>query len=225
MMGRAKILDKIKKCMALGKSPNEHEAAAAIRQAQKLMDKYGITDLDLGTIGYNSETIHTSIQAGAKVPMVLSSVVYLVMRAFGVRGVITRSVRVSAHNFDVVYFGPEHRVMLAAYTHVVISRAVNRAWLDYVRTNPEWKERTGARAGFVYGWIQAVSKTVEDFAITDEESASTELVVSNHFGRELVPAKTGHKVYSGAVEGGASAADGFSLQRPVTQTRKQLENK
>ena len=39
-------LAKIKKCLALAASPNPHEAAAATRQAQKLMAEYGLTETD-----------------------------------------------------------------------------------------------------------------------------------------------------------------------------------
>ena len=35
-MDKQKVLEKIKKCLALGESANEHEAAQAIRQAQIL---------------------------------------------------------------------------------------------------------------------------------------------------------------------------------------------
>ena len=42
-----KILDKIKKCLALASSANEHEAAAALRQAQKLMAQFGLTETDV----------------------------------------------------------------------------------------------------------------------------------------------------------------------------------
>ena len=39
-----RILDKIKKCLALAASDNPGEAEAALRQAKKLMDKHGITE-------------------------------------------------------------------------------------------------------------------------------------------------------------------------------------
>ncbi|MBC8641627.1 DUF2786 domain-containing protein [Caballeronia sp. EK] len=44
---RAKILDKIKKCLALSKSANEHEAAAALRQAQTLMRLHEIDEAEI----------------------------------------------------------------------------------------------------------------------------------------------------------------------------------
>ena len=42
-----RIIRKIKHCLALANSANEHEAAAAMRQARKLMQKYRITDTDI----------------------------------------------------------------------------------------------------------------------------------------------------------------------------------
>lgn len=224
-MDRAKVLDKIQKCLALSKSANEHEAAAAMRQAQALMRKYGVTDAELGTIGYTCESVKTTIQAGKKVPMILTVVVDLVRHAFGVEAVIERDVRVSALNFGVNYFGPEHRVMLAVYAHVVISRAVEKAWKQFLKENPVYKERPGGRAGFYCGWIAEVKKTVEEFAMTEEEQSGTNLVKKQRYGNNLVVAKSGQRLYSGAVTGGAGAADGFSLSRPVGNERLKLEKK
>ncbi len=38
-----KIVDLIKKCLALSESPNEHEAARAMEKAQELLEKYNLT--------------------------------------------------------------------------------------------------------------------------------------------------------------------------------------
>ena len=42
-----RILRRIRKCLAMAESGNEHEAAAALRQAKAMMDKYGITHTDV----------------------------------------------------------------------------------------------------------------------------------------------------------------------------------
>lgn len=42
-----KIIDKIRKLLALGKGSSEHEAAAALAKARELMDEHGITDAQL----------------------------------------------------------------------------------------------------------------------------------------------------------------------------------
>lgn len=55
-----RVMRKIKHCMALSASSNEHEAAAALRQAQKLMQKYRLTELDV-------QLADVSKQEGAKV--------------------------------------------------------------------------------------------------------------------------------------------------------------
>lgn len=44
---RAKILSRIRKCLALAQSSEPHEAAAALRQAQKLMAQHGIDAVDI----------------------------------------------------------------------------------------------------------------------------------------------------------------------------------
>lgn len=55
-----RVMRKIKHCLALSASSNEHEAAAALRQAQKLMQKYRLTELDV-------QLADVSKQEGAKV--------------------------------------------------------------------------------------------------------------------------------------------------------------
>lgn len=46
-MTRDEALQKIKKCLALAASPEQHEAAAAMRQAQKLMQQFGLSEVDV----------------------------------------------------------------------------------------------------------------------------------------------------------------------------------
>ena len=41
------VIDKIRKCMALAESENEFEAAAALRQAQRLMQQHGLSSDDV----------------------------------------------------------------------------------------------------------------------------------------------------------------------------------
>ncbi|EFC87015.1 hypothetical protein NEIMUCOT_06561 [Neisseria mucosa ATCC 25996] len=46
-MDKQAVLEKIKKCLALSKSANEHEAAQAMKQAQVLMKKYEVDAVDV----------------------------------------------------------------------------------------------------------------------------------------------------------------------------------
>lgn len=66
-----KILDKIKKLLALSKSPNEHEAQAAMLKAQELMAKYGMSvEESVETeITYTSTVAETSGNATFRAPL------------------------------------------------------------------------------------------------------------------------------------------------------------
>ena len=50
-MNKKDVIEKIKKCLALSKSANQHEAATALRQAQSLMEKYNIDADDSELLG------------------------------------------------------------------------------------------------------------------------------------------------------------------------------
>jgi hypothetical protein len=224
-MDRTKVLDKIKKCLALGKSPNEHEASAALRQAQKLMAAHDISERELGAIGYASESVKTSIQCTNVVPVTLSAIAHLVNRAFGTIGTINRTLREKDLCFEVEYFGPEHRVKMAAYAHVVIQRAVDGAWKQFLVENPHKRGKHGARAGFYAGWTDGVSETVEALGITDEERAGINAAKLAKYGRELSKAKMSEQRVDGsAMHAGSRAAEGFTLHRPISGERRMIGN-
>lgn len=216
-MDRAKALEKIQKCLALGKSPNEHEAAAAMRQAQNLMRNFDISEKDLGMLGFAEESVQTAIQCGrgAKIPLYLSSIVRLVRHAFGVSAFYSPTLLKTDYNYKVTYVGREDRVMLAAYAHTLIARAVERSWIQHQVDNPWVKGQHGARAGFVIGWISGVREKIEAFANTPEDNKGAQLYIEHNYGKlsPLVPNK--QKVQRGTMEAGAEASDGFSIHTPM----------
>ena len=57
-MERAKVVERIRKCMALARSSNEHEAAVAMRQARSLMAQYRIFPNEL----YPPQTLQDSAE-------------------------------------------------------------------------------------------------------------------------------------------------------------------
>lgn len=214
-MDRNKALEKIQKCLALGKSPNEHEAAAAMRQAQALMRNFGITDAEIGLLGYGSEAVQTAIQAGKKIPLTLSELVYLIRHAFGVSAVYERRILKTDANFCVVYYGREDRVMLAGYAHSVVARAVEQSWQKHLKENPYLKGQVGSRAGFYAGWIHGVQSKVEAFATPQEEIAKAKTLMESMYPalRSAVP--NNMKVDGRALRAGAAASEGFSLHTPM----------
>ena len=87
-MDRAKLLSKIEKCLRLSKSSEPHEAAAALRQAQKMMELHGISEAELGAVGYGNEKVSVPIQVNKKLPIALATLVALIKKAFGVEAVV-----------------------------------------------------------------------------------------------------------------------------------------
>lgn len=74
-----RVLRKIKHCLALSASANEHEAATAMRQARKLMQKYRLSDLD---VKLSDVTKTTSESARAYLPAWERDLATIVAQAF-----------------------------------------------------------------------------------------------------------------------------------------------
>ena len=77
-----RIIDKIRKCLALAKSSNPHEAAAALRQAQTLMRLHGIDEdtLELAAVKEASQAV-----ASEQIPTWDGRLARMVADAFGCR--------------------------------------------------------------------------------------------------------------------------------------------
>lgn len=215
-MDREKAMDKIQKCLRLSKSSEPAEAAAALRQAQKMMAANNISEEDLGAAGYGDAKVSCPIQANKKVNLVLNRLINVINDAFGVTAVLEHEIRVSDVSYAVRYIGPKDRVTLAAYAHEVVYRSVSRAWAEHLKANPWLRGERGSRAGFQLGWLKAVESQVQALAMTEEETAGTALVKQRIYGRELTKSKTSNMALDGAaMRDGMDAAADFRLHRPV----------
>ena len=225
-MNREKIIDKIQKCLALSKSPNENEAATALRQAQKLMSRHGITELEIGIIGYGFESVETAIQAGKKgnLPVNLGCIVGLVAYAFGVTSVCLSEVRQSDYCWTIRYYGPQHRALLAKYAHTVIARAIESGWKQYQQNNPALKGGKGFRDGYYYGWIKAIRNQLIEFAMTEEEETAVNSVLRKEFGGEMGTIEGSRQRVSGfSMNAGMNDGKDFRLHQPVEAQKQCLE--
>lgn len=215
-MDKQRIIEKIKKCMALGESSNANEAAAALRQAQKMMNMHGLTEDDIEGSNYSNDTVECPIQANKKVPVHLSKFVSIIMKAFQVKAVIETNVRVSDASYRIRYFGPNHRVTMAAYAHVVIFRAMERAWKDQLLKEPSWKGVRGARLSFMVGWLSEIAGKVDAIGWPEGEEERTEMVKNEFYGKELVKGQQrSYSLYGGIANQGRAAAADFNINRPV----------
>src|SRR5512138_3426898 len=114
-MDRNKAIERIRKCLALSKSPNEHEAAAALRQAQKLMQSHDISADEDGLAVYDSDFVdHRDYEFAKRKPMIIVCVCAIMTKAFGVQ-VVWEASPDGKHRTR--YFGQKANVLLATHAH------------------------------------------------------------------------------------------------------------
>ena len=225
-MDKNKAIDKIKKCLALGNSSNANEAAAALRQAQKIMAAHGLTEDDIEGTNYSKDAVEWPIQVNKKVPVHLTRFVNLIMKAFQVKAVIEKNRRVSDFSYRIRYFGPTHRVTTAAYAHVVIFRAMEAAWRKQLAEEPSWKGVRGARLSFMVGWLSEISSKVEAIGWPENEESRTELIKSEFYGKDLVVGqKRNYSLYGNVLNQGRAAGANFEINRPMGgSTQRRIGN-
>lgn len=162
-MDKEKVLDKIKKCLALGKSANEHEAAQALKQAQALMLKYEISDADVVLSDIRE-------QSGArKMAFKLAewqwSVANMVADVFGCECYMLGK--------TMMFYGLGNRAEIASYAFDVVYRQISAARREFLKTCRARKpsNRTYLADQFCNGWMMGAWGVVKEFEMSDDEKA------------------------------------------------------
>jgi hypothetical protein len=180
-----KIIDKIKKCLALSSSSNEHEAAAALRQAQKLMAAHGISDLDLQA----AEAAEKRSRAGAvKYPANWEAALAdKIAEAFGCRLIFGRSVVDAAtwvYAGDWVFIGTGAAPEIAAYAFEVLFRQAKVGRSEHIKSRlTRCKPANKTRRADIYceGWVRAVTALITRFASGETHQAAIDAYVAKHY--------------------------------------------
>ena len=148
---REDLLARIRKCLALAKSANEHEAAAALATARRLMDEYGVDQADVDTLDVGERVAKGS---GAWTPSAWeAALVTAVTRAIPVKAISHGD---SGWGFVGITPAPE----IASYAFTALYRQLRRARAAYIATKLRrvtTAQRKTARAdAFAGGWAGAV---------------------------------------------------------------------
>lgn len=167
-MDKATAIDKIRKCLALSASAEPHEAAAALRQAQKLMEQHQVDHTELLAAGV---TEHWARSCATKVPprweVALAS---LVAGAFSCEIIFTRRLNSPCTAFLGGYaiIGTAPAPEVAAYTFKVLARQLKAARVRYMQValKRHRKNRVAAADQFCVGWVVAVRGLVAAMAPT-----------------------------------------------------------
>ncbi|WP_455233071.1 DUF2786 domain-containing protein [Geopseudomonas aromaticivorans] len=172
-----RIIRKIKRCLALGKSGNPNEAEMALRQARKLMDAYRLSHADLHVSDVGSEVRST----GKKVtPLWQRYLANAASEAFRCRSLnqLRRNPagRLESH---FLFIGVKPNAELASYAYDSLMTQITTARRSYLAT---LKTRSGGESrsrgdAFCEAWVYAVGSKVTSFAEDNRlEQEGTSLV-------------------------------------------------
>lgn len=175
-MTKKEAIDKIKKCLALAKSANEHEAAAALRQAQALMEKFNIEDDDVLASEVSEFSARSANQKPSNWEAWLSQVVAescgckLVFRNF-----------LSA---EYVFIGCGVSAEIATYAFQVLHRQCKRARAEYIKTKlKRCKAATKTKRADIYceGWVRLASEKIKALVLNDQQTAAITAYMSKRY--------------------------------------------
>lgn len=163
---RARALERVKKCFALAKSGNVHEAEAAMRQAQKLMDKF---KFEMGDVDASrAEEFRLKISEGTGNPARwIRSLAVTVGQAFG----CVSFYATGAQGQSLIFIGDTGAAEMAAYAYEVLVRQLKLTRKAYLSQFTFASASRRRRAGEVYAesWVSSVAVRVQEFAGVTEE--------------------------------------------------------
>ncbi|MFT8890212.1 MAG: DUF2786 domain-containing protein [Acetobacter papayae] len=225
-MSKKAIMERLKKLMALSRSSNVHEAAAALERATQLMREHQITEDDL--VLSNVTECNTSFVWGAKVnPAQYQTWLWaMIQQVFGVECVFT------PYSGHMTFYGLSCRAEMAAYTCDVLSRQLSRARADFLKSqNKRLKRQTKiSRAdNFAEGWIVAVRSKAQSMMISKEEKALMLTYAQRTWGQtETIGGRPAREARGTSEAFGSGYREGknANLHRPMsTQERLAIEGR
>ena len=123
-----KIIDKVRKLLALGDSENEHEAALAMQRACELLDRY---QLDFASLAKDQQLVHRTVNTGSQKLTAHRRVICTLLESnFAVR-VICSSVYVPLCDCSfktIELLGPEENVAIAEHCYHFLENRLLVLW-------------------------------------------------------------------------------------------------
>lgn len=186
---KEKILDKIKKLLALSKSDNVHESARALAQVQKMMKMHNLENADIENSYINCHTSNFKIKAKSVPPQILDLLSLLGGR-FPVEIVVRNNIKVTI-NFNYIYelvfdfYGFNENPEITTYVFDFLARKMQDDrgnFLKSLHKNTKRQTKTEKANAFCMGWLAAVSKKIEDFALNATERQQVKAFIKNKVG-------------------------------------------
>ncbi|SCW55769.1 Protein of unknown function [Sphingobium faniae] len=173
------LLSKIRKCLALAKSSNEHEAAAALAKARALMDEHDLSmdDIALSEIG-EAKAKGTATQ---RPPLWETALCMTVRHALGCKVIIDA-------DLHRIYIGPGPVPEIAGFAFTVLFRQLKAARQEYIRVHLK-RCRPGRKRQradvFCEAWARAVYSKVKALMPPVAANLLVDQYIAKRFGGDL----------------------------------------
>ncbi|WP_046018252.1 DUF2786 domain-containing protein [Marinomonas sp. S3726] len=189
-MSNDRILDKIKKCLALAKSSNGNEAATALRQAQILMEKHGVNQSTIDLSDVNSQT--SGAGKSQNPPRYHQHLVSTIAEAFAVKPIYHPSYK----GTDIEFIGFDSQPEVATYCYEVLYRQLIKDRKNYMGTLSRYKRANKVRKAdlFAEAWVLGVYAKVMKFALTEKQEELVDLYIKQQHGKTEKMKSREHKV-------------------------------
>lgn len=184
-MNKKTVIEKIQKCLALSKSANQHEAAAALRQAMAFMEKYNIDADDPDLLGITEVNI---LGSGSLKPTVFEAVLAnSIAKLMGCKAILRSEMKV---NIDMrwkrqgtwVFIGFDPAPEIASYAFDVLFRQLKKArtmFISQALKRVQIKANKIKRADlFCEGWVIEATKQVSDLNPNKEKMEQIEAYIN-----------------------------------------------
>jgi hypothetical protein len=173
---RAKMIEKIKKCLALSSSSNEHEAASALRQARKIMEAYSISSIEIEA--GQAEEWRSMSRSRSTPALWETELVNRLANAFGCEVLFASGPGI----WQFVGCGGNPEIVQYAFD--VLYRQILRARRQYIKTKlTRCKTGTKTRRAdfFCYGWVVSATEKIEACAGNEKQTKAIEAYMSLHY--------------------------------------------
>ncbi len=212
------ILEKIKKLISLGNSPEPNEAALALFRAQELMEKYGITKEQISFSNITEKTI--DCKKRIKPPLYEARLISSIAQAFGV-------IEIYKNDEQWLFIGLDHRVQIASYFAEILLRKLDKARREYLKSLKRYKRKNKIilADAFCTGWVWTVVSKIKVFI----DSPNNENIINDYFKKKYstlcakleIRNRKISRNHSNAIFEGHLAGESIELQHGIKGIKKQ----
>jgi hypothetical protein len=199
-----KVIDKIRKLLAMATSPNPEEAASFLNKAKVLMQQYNISEMDVKESVSDIIEIDFTLLASSEDYMIKFS--YWLSKAFSVKAImVKRNVGVDKIEFqnNIRFIGTQSNVAVSTFVFAYISDMLETKATAYLKSKKTKSKKV--KKEFCIGFIEAISiklKAIEEAELaqmtpTEVEQSTALVVLHNALIERYMNDQYGDKLHDG----------------------------